>query len=309
MDFVSTLPIFIVTLREALEASLVVGIVLACLRQAQQTQLNQWVYKGISGGIVASGLVGCLLAGVLQGVERLPGPYTPILKALLAALFGAIAVGMLSWMLLWMTKQSRSLKADIQGEINQALGQDEGGGKAIAIVVFIAVLREGFETVLFLAAQQGMTNALAIGAALGGILTAVLMAFLIFRIGLRLNLKLFFQVMGTLLLVIVGGLVIGVLKNIDLAINLISQTNLGLAYLCSLPGDSCVLGPQLWDLSPWLPDRQFPGIVLKTLAGYRDHLYWLQAIAYGIFLVIIGGSYFRGLGNAPGVKPANPVTE
>jgi high-affinity iron transporter len=151
---------------------------------------------------------------------------------------------------------------------------------------------------------------LAIGAALGGIFTAVLMAVLIFRIGLRLNLKLFFQIMGSLLLVIVGGLVIGVLKNVDLALQLISQTNLGLAYVCSLPGDSCILGPQLWDLSPWLPDKQFPGIMLKTLAGYRDHLYWLQAIAYGIFLVIIGGSYFRGLnGLSPRVKVPNPVTE
>jgi high-affinity iron transporter len=301
MDFAAGLPIFIVTLREALEASLVVGIVLACLARAQQMQLKGWVYRGISAGVVASVLVGCLLAGVLQGVERLPGPYTPILKALLAALLGAIAVGMLSWMLLWMTKQARSLRGEIQGQINQAV-EKEGGGKAIAIVVFIAVVREGFEMVLFLAAQQNMANPAAIGATLAGIGTAVGMALLIFRLGVKLNLKLFFQVMGTLLLIIVGGLVIGVLKNLDLAVSMMGLANLGLGYLCFVPGDSCLLGPLLWNLAPWLPDNQFPGIVLKTLAGYRDHLYLIQAIAYGIFLSVIGSLYFRGLagkGDAP----------
>ncbi|MBE9241945.1 EfeU/Ftr1 family ferrous iron transporter subunit [Synechocystis salina] len=294
MDFAAGLPIFVITLREALEASLVVGIVLACLAQAQQLYLKGWVYRGISAGVVASVLVGCLLAGVLQGVDRLPGPYTPILKALLAALLGAIAVGMLSWMLLWMTKQARSIRGEIQGQIDQALAE-EGGGRAIAVVVFIAVVREGFEMVLFLAAQQNMANPAAIGAALAGIATAVAMALLIFRVGVKLNLKLFFQVMGTLLLIIVGGLVIGVLKNLDLAVNMMGLTNLGLDYLCFVPGDSCLLGPQLWNLASWLPDNQFPGIVLKTLAGYRDHLYLLQAIAYGIFLSVMGSLYFRGL--------------
>lgn len=299
MDFAAALPIFIVTWREALEASLVVGIVLACLQRAQKPNLRPWVYRGISGGIVASVLVGCLLAGVLQGVERLPGPYTPILKAFLAASFGTIAVGMLSWMLRWMTKQARALKSEIEGEVNQALTDTATGGRAITILVFIAVLREGFETVFFLAAQVQGINLTAIAAALGGIFGAVLMASLIFRWGVRLNLKLFFQGMGALLVVIVGGLVIGVLKNIDLAFSLLAQQNLGFANLCFLPGDSCVLGPQLWDLSPWLPDRQFPGLLLKTLAGYRDHLYWLQAIAYGIFVGLMGGTYFRRLAPGP----------
>ena len=129
--------------------------------------------------------------------------------------------------------------------------------------------------------MKSLRSPLAIAAALGGIATAVVMAVLIFRLGVKLNLKLFFQVMGTLLLIIVGGLVISMLKNLDLAFSLISQTNLGLGYLCFVPGDSCVLGPQLWNFADQLPDNQFPGIVLKTLGGYRDHLYLIQAIAYG----------------------------
>jgi high-affinity iron transporter len=294
IDFTATLPIFIVTLREGFEAALVVGIVLAYLKQAQQSQLNRWVWQGVSGGIMASVLVGFLLAGVLQGVDHNPSPYTPILKALLAALFGAIAVGMLSWMLIWMTQQSRSLRANIQGEIQSALTQT-GGGKAIFIVVFIAVLREGFETVFFLAAQEKITDLAGIVAALLGILMAIILAYLIFKVGVKINLKRFFQIMGTLLLLIVAGLLIGVLKNINLAAMLISQTDLGLQGICFVPGDSCLLGPQLWDLSKWLPDRQFPGLIFKTLLGYRDQLYWLQGIAYVIFLGVIGRLYYQGL--------------
>ncbi|MEB3161429.1 MAG: FTR1 family protein [Synechocystis sp.] len=309
MDITATLPIFIVTLREGFEAALVVGIVLAYLKQAQQTQLYRWVWQGMSGGIVASVLVGFLLAGVLQGVAHQTNPYTPILKALLAALFGAIAVGMLSWMLIWMTQQSRSLKADIQGEIASALTQADGG-KAVAVVVFIAVLREGFETVFFLAAQEQVTNLGGIVAALLGILAAILLAYLIFQVGVKVNLKRFFQILGTLLFLIVAGLVIGVLKNLDLAATLMGQADLGLQGVCFVPGDSCLLGPQLWDLSQWLPDRQFPGLILKTLLGYRDHFYLLQGITYVGFLGFIGRLYYQGLQSpvSPSAKVDRPIT-
>lgn len=309
-DLSATLPIFIVTLREGFEAALVVGIVLACLRQAQQSQLNRWVYQGIGAGIVASVLVGFLLAGVLQGVSHSDNPFTPVLKALLAALFGAIAVGMLSWMLVWMTRQSRTLKADIQGEIATALTQTNGG-RAIAVVVTIAVLREGFETVFFLAAQEQVTDMTGIGAALLGIATAIILAYLIFKVGVKLNLKRFFQMMGTLLLLIVAGLTIGVLKNFNLAASLIAQADLGLQDICFVPGDSCLLGAQLWDFSNWLPDSQFPGLLLKTLLGYRDQLYLLQGIVYVVFLGLIGRFYYHGLQSPvppPSSKPDLSVT-
>ena len=203
-----------------------------------------------------------------------------------------------------MTQQSRSLKAEIQGEIASALTQADGG-KTIAVVVLIAVLREGFETVFFLAAQEQVTNLAGIVAALLGILTATLLAYLIFQVGVKVNLKRFFQILGTLLLLIVAGLVIGVLKNLDLAATLISQADLGLQAMCFVPGDSCLLGPQLWDFSTWLPDRQFPGLVFKTLLGYRDHFYLIQGIIYVIFLGFIGRLYYQGL-QSPSSQSSKP---
>ena len=293
MDITAALPIFVITLREGVEAALVVGIVLACLQKAEQTNLNRWVYQGIGGGVVASVLVGFLLAGIFQGVEAYDSPYTPVLKAILAALFGLLALVMLCWMLLWMTKKAKSLKAEVESEIHRALGQSEEAGRVIFLVVFIAVLREGFETVLFILSQfQAGWQSPTIGA-IAGLSVAVLFGYLLFKVGVKINLRLFFQIMGTLLLLIVGGLVIGIFKEVELAAQLLIQLKPGYQFLCVVPGQSCLLGNLVWDGSQILPDRQFPGILLKALFGYRQFLYVVQIIAYVIFMSLMGFLYFR----------------
>ncbi|MFM7354268.1 MAG: FTR1 family protein, partial [Microcystis aeruginosa] len=92
MNLSSALPTFIITLREGFEAALVVGIVLACLQKSGRSQLNSWVYRGIGAGVVASVLVGILLGGILLQVDASPSPFVPMIKELLAATFGLIAV-------------------------------------------------------------------------------------------------------------------------------------------------------------------------------------------------------------------------
>ena len=305
MDLTAALPIFVITLREGFEAALVVGIVLACLKKAEQTQLNPWVYRGISAGIVASVMVGFLLGGVLQGVETAQSPYTPILKETLGGLFGLIAIVMLSWMLIWMTKQAKSLKAEVEGEIQSAIANSENAEKVVFLLVFIAVLREGFETVLFILAkfQDGWT-APTIGA-IAGLLTATVLGFLLFAVGVKINLQLFFQVMGVFLLLIIGGLVMSVLKDVDLAVRLLGELDPRYQYLCILSGDSCLLGNQVWDGSQILPDRTFPGILLKALFGYRQTLYLVQIIAYGLFLGIMGTVYFRSFQSSASTVPSS----
>lgn len=293
MDISAALPTFVITLREGFEAALVVGIVLACLQKAQQTQLYRWVYQGVGAGIIGSIIIGLLLGGVLQGVNHSPSPYTPIIKEILAALFGSVAIVMLSWMLIWMTQQAKSLKSEVEGAIDAALNRDERAGKGVFLLVFIAVLREGFETVLFILAQfdQGWT-ATTLGA-IAGLISAAILGTLLFRGGVKLNIRLFFQTMGVFLLLIVGGLSIGVLKHIDLSVALLSQMT-GHDW-CPFAGPSCLLGPQVWDGSVILSDRNFPGIVLKSLFGYRQTLYLAQAIVYILFLLTVGRVYFQSL--------------
>ena len=295
MDLSAALPTFVVTLREGFEAALVVGIVLACLNKAGQTQLYRWVYRGIGGGIVASVIVGFLLAGVLQGISDRPTPYTPVIKEILAGIFGLMAIAMLSWMLIWMTQQAKSIKFEVEEVIQTALAKNDSAGKAIFLLVFIAVLREGFETVLFILAkfQQGFIWP-ATGALIG-LLAAAGLGILLFKWGVKINIRLFFQAMGILLLLIVGGLVIGALKHVDAAVGLLAQLDWHYGSWCITKRESCLLGPLVWDASGFLSDRTFPGIILKSLFGYRQTLYLGQAIAYLLFMVIVGGAYLFSL--------------
>ncbi|MDB9524947.1 FTR1 family protein [Oscillatoria sp. CS-180] len=293
MDFAPALPTFFVTLREGVEAALVVGIVLACLGKAQQTQLNRWVYLGVLAGLLGSVFTGVIIFNSVAQVEQSLPTLEPIIEPFFDSLFCAIAIIMLSWMLLWMTRQARSLKSDIEGSISAALVEDEAAGLTIFSLVCIAVLREGIETVLFIFTSVQQSGTAALGA-VGGLFGATLIGLALFRWGIRINLRVFFQVMGVLLLLIIGGLVVSFFRNLDAAFLAISSFDPVNADLC-ISKESCILGPLLWDAHNVLPDRQFPGILLKTLLGYRDRLFAGQALAYLAFMIAIGGTYFRSL--------------
>jgi high-affinity iron transporter len=303
MNWSAALPTFLITLREGVEAALVVGIVFACLQQAQKQILNRWVYLGVLSGILASLGFGLLIHLGLKGLQTSDQLYAPVFKQLFEMGLGVIAIAMLSWMLIWMTKQARSLKAEIEGSVRSALGQENQAGWAIFSLIFIAVFREGLETALFIVAkfQEGWTPVLG---AMAGLAIAFLIGILLFKWSVRINLKQFFQVMGVFLLLIVSGLVISALRHLDAAAIALcavpeaiafSQINPEVLGICGDQNTSCLLGPQIWDLSTTLPDRQFPGILLKTLFGYRQKLYLVQAIGYLSFWVIVGGLYFRSL--------------
>ncbi|VEP13513.1 conserved membrane hypothetical protein [Hyella patelloides LEGE 07179] len=292
MDLTPAFPTFIVTLREGFEAALVVGIVMACLQKAQQTKLYSWVYLGILAGILGSVGVAILLANTMQGLETAGGVYAPVIKQILAGSFGVIAIAMLSWMLIWMSLQAKSLKGEVENTIDDALNS-QNAGKAIFVVIAIAVLREGFETVLFILAKFPQQLTLPTIGAIAGLSLAAFLGWLLFALGVKINIRLFFQIMGIFLLLIVGGLVLSALFHFDKAITLFSQISTN--NWCLVNSDSCLLGKQVWNGANILPDRQFPGIILKALCGYRQTLYLGQIVAYISFLIIIGGAYFQSL--------------
>ena len=305
MNIASTLPTAIVTLREGVEAALVVGIVLACLNKAEKPELNQWVFGGIAAGLLGSALIGSFLGLGLRQLQYVMPNAQGLLKPILGILFGSVAIVMLSWMLLWMTRQARSLKTEIGQTVNTAI-TSEAAGVSIFSLVCIAVLREGFEAVLFLFTQSQTLATSLIGVVIG-LLGAVLIGFSLFRWGIRINLKLFFQVMGVLLLLIISGLVVTVCRNIDLAFTTLS--NLNTLDLCIGLGQSCVLGPLVWDASQVLPDKQLPGVIFKVLLGYRDRIYLVQLLAYTLFWLVIGTRYFRTLSQvSPPPQSGTPVS-
>ncbi|MDJ0704979.1 MAG: FTR1 family protein [Leptolyngbyaceae cyanobacterium MO_188.B28] len=294
----AALPTFVITLREGVEAALVVGIVLACLQKAQKPQLSRWVYLGIFVGVIGSLLIGLLLGWALQQANYLSPQAAPIIQPVLETILCGIAITMLSWMLIWMTQQARSLKGELEGSVTATLQQSEqAAGWGVFLLISIAVLREGFETVIFILANLQQSASASIGA-LCGLAGAVGIGIALFKWGVKIDLRRFFQIMGIFLLLIVAGLVISTCRNIDAAVYAFGQVQELTGTLC-FSTESCVLGPLVWDATDVLPDSQFPGVILKSLLGYRDHLYWVQAISYSLFLFLVGNLYFRSLRSQP----------
>ncbi|MDF5711564.1 MAG: FTR1 family iron permease [Nostoc sp. S4] len=300
MNFTTALPTFVITLREGVEAALVVGIVLALLEKAQKSRLNSWVYAGVAVGIAISALIGVLFSWIIQVVGAANPQYTSVVEPALEGVFSVLAIAMLSWMLIWMTQQARFMKAQVEGAVTQALTRNSNAGWGVFSLVFIAVVREGFETVLFIAAnfQQGLVPSIG---ALAGLGVAIAVGVLLFKWGIKINIRQFFQVMGVLLVLIVAGLVVSALKNFDDAVANFALSSRATQSLCFYyerftKVHSCILGPMVSNTSAILPDEQFPGIILKSLFGYSDNIYLVQAVGYVAFLLIIGGLYFRSLG-------------
>jgi high-affinity iron transporter len=292
MDFSAALPTFVITLREGVEAALVVGIVLAYLKKANQERLNSWVFAGVGMGIAASVVVGLLFTGLVLAVESADQQYAPVVKPLLEGFFGLWAIALLSWMLIWMTRQSGSLKGEVEQSVTKALQKTDRAGWAVFGLTTIAIVQEGFEVALFINAQfqQGW---MALLGAIAGLLAAVAIGVMLFNLGVKINLRRFFQILGVMLLLIVAGLIISVLRHLDAAVVNLVQVNSQFAPLCFSPGSSCILGPQIWDTSHVLPDRQFPGVILKAFFGYTQKLYLAQAAGYTLFLSIIGSIYLK----------------
>jgi high-affinity iron transporter len=189
---------FIITLREGLEAALIVSIVLAYLRQIGRQDAFRQVWLGLGAAIGVGAVVGILTYVLIGGLEG-------DLRRLVFAGVSLTAVAVLTWMLVWMRKQERSLSRQLQEQVDQALASGSLWG--VTSIVFVAALRESLETVLFLLAVLLGTSAwqLAIGGVLG-LVGAVALGYLIYHGGRRINLRLFFRVTGALVLVIAAGL-------------------------------------------------------------------------------------------------------
>jgi high-affinity iron transporter len=238
--------------------------------------------------------------------------YTSTVEPILEGIFSILAIIMLSWMLIWMTQQAKFLKLQVEGAVRQALTKNGHAGLGVFSLVLIAVVREGFETVLFVAAnfQQGLLPTLG---AIGGLATAAGIGVLLFKLGVRINIGRFFQVMGILLVLIVAGLLVSGLGHFDDAIASLAMTSRASENLCFYYEHftkihSCILGPLVWNSSSILPDEKFPGIIFKSLFGYRDKLYLVQGIGYLLLLTTVGGLYFRSLNNRNNPPKKNVLT-
>jgi high-affinity iron transporter len=193
------IPTFVITLREGVEASLIVGIIAAFLvKEGRHDALRQmWIGVGIAIVLCSAVGIGLDIVG-----EELPQKQQEGLETVV----GLIAVATISYMIIWMTRHSREIKAELEGEAASALAR--GSAMALVGMAFLAVLREGFETSVFLlAAFQDASNTTTAGAgAVLGLLAAVLIGVGLYRGGVHINLSKFFKVTGLVLVFVAAGL-------------------------------------------------------------------------------------------------------
>lgn len=250
------LPTFVIGLREGLEAALIVGIVAAFLvRQGRRDAVRQ-VWLGVGIAIAA-----CVGIGVLLDLlERtLPQRAQESLETVIAL----AAVAMVTFMIVWMRSHARTLKSGLETAAADALAK--GSARALVVMAFLAVLREGFETAVFLLAtfQASTSRVSASLGALLGIAVAVGLGYAIYRGGTRINMKRFFTVTSVVLVVVAAGLLMSAAHSAHeagwISIGQASPVDLGWLVQPGTPWSSVVTGvlgiqprPTVAEIVVWL---------------------------------------------------------
>src|SRR3954451_18309739 len=193
------IPTFVITLREGVEASLIIGIIAAFLGKEGRRDAMRQMWGGIAIAVAL-----CIGVAVLLEVvgQQLPQKEQEGLETIV----GLIAVSAVSYMIVWMRRHARGIKAQLEGDAASALAT--GSTLALVAMAFLAVLREGFETSVFLlAAFQDASDTAAAGAgAILGLLTAIAIGLGLYRGGVRINLTRFFRFTGIVLVFVAAGL-------------------------------------------------------------------------------------------------------
>ena len=193
----------VITLREGIEAALVVGIVLAYLTKVGRTELKRFVYVALAAAVAASVALAAVFE--LAGLE----PDNPYVEGAILAVAGVFVVTMV----LWMRKAARGLKAKMEKRLETITTGEKGRGIGWGLFgfTFVMVLREGVETVLFLKAAALGTEAsvTALAGALIGLGLAVSFAVLFIHGSVRINLPRFFRYTSIALLVLGAKLLLG----------------------------------------------------------------------------------------------------
>ncbi|MEX0622227.1 MAG: FTR1 family protein [Candidatus Woykebacteria bacterium] len=258
---------FLITLREGLEAALIIAIVLAYLRTLGKTNKFPFVFLGAAVAI----LISLLIAGlVFVSIGNLEGRAEQLTEGFISLLAAAV----LTWMIFWMRGQSKTLGQDLRSKVDVAL--TTGSMIALSSVVFIGVLREGIETGLFLLAVfLNNTAVSSISGAIVGLATASIIGYLVYSGSKLINLKLFFQVTGGFIIIVAAGM----LGN---AVHEFQEAGVLNVYL-----------RQAWDLTsvPLIGSGQIAGF-LKSIIGWRPSPSVGQAFVWSTYLIFASWLFY-----------------
>lgn len=262
------LPTYLLSLREGLEAALIIGIVLGAVSKIRRTDLAPAVWLGTLSAVIISILTAIILTSFGMSLEERA-------EQIFEGVTMLIAAGILTWMIFWMGKQARFLKSELEDGVNKAAAST--GKRAVFWLAFMAVVREGVELAIFITAaffaggeDQVTTNIIqTLAGTILGLGTAVLLGYTIFATSLRLDLRRFFQVTGILLILFAAGLVAHGVHEFN--------------EVGWIPG----VVEHVWDVNMILDENSIAGQLLKTLFGYNGNPSLTEMIAYFVYIVVV----------------------
>jgi high-affinity iron transporter len=252
----------LIGLREGLEAALVVSILTAFLVKSDKRAGLKWVWTGVAAALALCVAVGTVIA---YTIGELPFEQQEIVGGSLSI----VAVGFVTWMIFWMRSAARGIAGELRGKLSDALRL---GPLAVVVMAFLAVAREGLETMAFFyanvrTAERGTTEPL-FGFVVG-ITVAVVLGRLIHRGAIRFDLGRFFRVTGVLLVFVAAGILAYGLHDLQEARVLPGLTTLA------------------FDLSGPMPEDSWYGALLKGLFNYSAQTTVLQAIAWVAYVAVV----------------------
>jgi len=259
----------LISLREGVEISLMIGIIISYLRKLGRGDGVKYVWLGAL-------LAALLTTGIGIGIYRVTGSGVEwAYQTYLEASVMLLAVVMLSYMTIWMKRNSSHLSKDMHTKIEGLL--NHRGVVGLTLLAFLTIIREGIETVMFLLGltfqHTGGGGPVLAGAVLGFSLSS-LVGVVIYKGTYHVNLSRFFQVMGSLLILVAAGLLASAIGSLI---------------------EAHLLQPihYLFNLTNYLSVDSTLGIILHALLGYSDHPSILQVGAWAIYLAIAFTLYNR----------------
>jgi high-affinity iron transporter len=256
----------VIFLREGVEASMIIAILLAYLSRIGRRDHFRDVFAGVGAALILA------TAGGVLAYETIRSYDGSRVQTIFETVTYLVAVAVLTYMTFWMRRHARSISSELRARTDAAL--DGRARWGMALLAFQAVGREGLETVIFtLAIIFSVSAAGALSGALIGLACSLVIAFMIYKAGHKLNLSRFFTIVGVLLMIFAAGLLADSIQNMQ--------------ELGWLP----VLSTPLWHTTSLLSEDSAIGDVLHSFFGYSDAPTPLQILGYVAYLAIAVAIY------------------